>query len=116
MPAEGLQQVPGSPPVVGPTTEEAAEDRHNFAQARDGAKLVAANREAKKAAAVLDDDSDTFCKNECKADKWFILELSQVAKIDTLELSQVKRAFVKQSLYSVHMGARDLLVMQMCSH
>lgn len=74
---------------MGPTSEEAEEDRHNFAQARDGAKLVAANKEAKKAAAVLDDDSDTFCKNECKADKWLILELSQVAKIDTVELSQV---------------------------
>ena len=71
------------------TLEEEDEDRHNFVQARDGAKLVAANKEAKKAAAVLDSDGDTFCKNDCKADKWYIFELSQVAKVDTLELSQV---------------------------
>ena len=69
--------------------QQTEEDRHNFALARDGAKLIAANKEAKKASAVLDSDSDTFCKNECKADKWIIIELSQVAKVDTVELSQV---------------------------
>ena len=42
---------------------EHQEDRHNFADARDGAKLVAANKEAKKAAAVLDSDGDTYLKN-----------------------------------------------------
>lgn len=69
--------------------EELEEDRHNFASARDGAKLVAANKEAKKAVAVLDIDGDTFCKNDCRADKWYIIELSQLVKADTLELSQV---------------------------
>lgn len=55
-----------------------------------GAKILAANREAKKAAALLDDDPDTFLKNDCRADsKWVMLELSQVAKVSRLELSQV---------------------------
>lgn len=54
------------------------EERHNFALSKDGAKIIASNKEAKKASAVLDTDSDTFMKNECKADKWFIIELSQV--------------------------------------
>ncbi|KAK9801906.1 hypothetical protein WJX73_001117 [Symbiochloris irregularis] len=85
------------PPSVPPPSEQALpaqesqqadEDRHNFALARDGAKLIAANKEAKKASAVLDSDGDTFCKNECKADKWIIIELSQVAKVDAVELSQ----------------------------
>ena len=63
-------------------------DRHNFADARDGAKLVAANKEAKKAGAVLDSDGDTYLKNDCKADKWVLVELSQVAKVDELQVSQ----------------------------
>lgn len=54
------------------------EERHNFALSKDGAKIIASNKEAKKASAILDTDSDTFMKNECKADKWFIIELSQV--------------------------------------
>ena len=86
-------------PATEPADEEEEEDRHNFALARDGAKLVAANKEAKKAAAVLDSDSDTFCKNECKAEKWFIMELSQVAKVDTVELSQVWRLAQGHSLH-----------------
>ena len=32
---------------------------------------------------------DTFLKNECKADKWLIIELSQVTKVDMVRLSQV---------------------------
>ena len=40
-------------------------------------QIIAANKEAKKTSAVLDSDGDTFLKNECKADKWLIIELSQ---------------------------------------
>ena len=59
--------------------EEEDGDRHNFASAKDGAKIVAANKEAKKPSAVLDSDSDTYLRNECKADKWLAIELSQVS-------------------------------------
>ena len=59
-------------------SDSSEEDRHNFALSKDGAKIVASNKEAKKASAILDTDSDTFMKNECKAEKWFIIELSQV--------------------------------------
>ena len=57
---------------------DSEEERHNFALSKDGAKIIASNKEAKKASAILDTDSDTFMKNECKADKWLIVELSQV--------------------------------------
>lgn len=59
-------------------SDSSEDDRHNFALSKDGAKIVASNKEAKKASAILDTDSDTFMKNECKAAKWFIIELSQV--------------------------------------
>ena len=68
---------------------EQEEERHNFALAKDGAKIVAANKEARKPESVLDSDGDTFLKNECRADKWLIIELSQVTKVDMLRLSQV---------------------------
>lgn len=53
---------------------------------------MAANKEAKKLSALLDGDSDTYVKNDCKAEKWFIIELSQVAKISRVELAQVRRS------------------------
>ena len=57
-----------------------------------GAKVVQANKEAKKLAALLDADSDTYVKNDCKADKWYIIELSQLARVSRVELWQVRAA------------------------
>ena len=89
-------------------------DRLNFVQSSLYAcQVVAANKEARKAGALLDSDADTFLKNECKADKWVIIELSQVTKMDTLILSQVctvlslvwilqKTCMVHDHLWPVH--------------
>jgi len=63
--------------------------RQNFALARDGAKVVGTNLGARKADALLDDDGDTFLRNErSTSPQWVVLELAQVASLDTLELSQ----------------------------
>lgn len=53
-----------------------------------GAKALASNPGAKKVSAILDDDSDTFMRNDCRDDKWVVVELSQVAKISRIELAQ----------------------------
>lgn len=79
------------------------EEQHNFALSKEGAKVLAANKEAKKTGALLDDDSDTFLKNDCRAEgKWVMLELSQVAKVSRLELSQFE-------LYSARVREFELL-------
>jgi hypothetical protein len=62
--------------------------QQNFALTRDGAKILAYNPNAKKVGAILDDDSDTYMRNECRDDKWVVLELSQVAKVSRIELIQ----------------------------
>ncbi|KAH7618612.1 hypothetical protein Ndes2526B_g05524 [Nannochloris sp. 'desiccata'] len=62
--------------------------QQNFALTRDGAKVLASNPGAKKVGAILDDDTDTYMRNECQDDKWVVLELSQVAKISRIELIQ----------------------------
>ncbi len=73
-----LEQATTAPKQQKLASDSSEEDRHNFALSKDGAKIVASNKEAKKASAILDTDSDTFMKNDCKAEKWFIIELSQV--------------------------------------
>ena len=80
---------PQVPALPAGEEEGEGEERHSFALARDGAKIVAANKEARKPESILDSDSDTFLRNDCRADKWLLLELSQVAKVDALQLSQV---------------------------
>lgn len=61
-----------------------------------GAKVIQANKEASKLKALLDSDGDTYVKNDCKADKWFLVELSQVAKINQVEIWQVCRRAAEQ--------------------
>ena len=67
-------------------------------------QVVAANREARKPGAVLDADGDTFLRNECRADKWLLLELSQVARVDTLRLAQARpgRQSAGQTVFAQH--------------
>eukprot|EP00884_Botryococcus_braunii_P021005 jgi/Botrbrau1/7589/Bobra.0159s0038.1 len=88
----GGDPVPSGTPVAEPipldAKGDAPEEGQNFALGKEGAKIVAANKEARKADAILDCDGDTFLKNECKADKWLIIELSQVIKPTLLVLSQ----------------------------
>lgn len=62
--------------------------QQNFALTRDGAKVLAFNSGAKKVGAILDDDTDTYMRNDCQDDKWVVLELSQVAKISRVEIIQ----------------------------
>ena len=79
-PVEGIDVLPDDTATQQkpPPSDNTEEERHSFALSKDGAKIIASNKEAKKASAILDTDSDTYMKNECKADKWFIIELSQV--------------------------------------
>jgi hypothetical protein len=46
--------------------------------AADGAAVVAANKEARKPEKSIDGDDDSFMRNMCSAQKWIIIELSQV--------------------------------------
>lgn len=50
----------------------------NLALLSDGASVLAANPEAKRPERAIDKDIDSFMKNDCSADKWLIIELSQV--------------------------------------
>lgn len=79
---EELQAIQDAVREVLPSTQR------NFALEKDGAKVLAANPGAKKPSGVLDDDSDTFMRNDCRDDKWLVIELSQVAKISRIDIAQ----------------------------
>lgn len=86
--AKAAEEAAAAVSAEGVDEDEDVHDRHNFAAAKDGAKVLAANKEAKRAASILDSDGDTFMRNECKSDKWLIIELPQVIRPDTLRVSQ----------------------------
>jgi hypothetical protein len=77
-------------------------EKVNFALAKDGAKVLASNQGAKRVGALLDDDSDTFMRNDCKDNKWVVLELSQVAKVSSLEIGQHELYSSRVKTFSVY--------------
>lgn len=69
--------------------EEAVEslDRVNYASASDGAKVLAANRDAKGISNVLNENKDTYMISPCASDKWLVMELSQEAAVDSIVIA-----------------------------
>lgn len=69
--------------------EEALEslDRVNYASASDGAKVLAANKDAKGISNVLNENKDTYMISPCASDKWLVMELSQEAAVDSIVIA-----------------------------
>lgn len=71
------------------------EGRYNFALAKQGAGVVAAGESVKNAESVLSDDTDSYLRVPCKAKaegewqthKWFVIELTEQALVDTIVLA-----------------------------
>lgn len=76
----------GAPPA--PKRVHPEGPRFNYASVTAGAKVVAANKEAKGQGNVLDEDKDKYLRNPCSVDdQWVVIELTQDTRIDTVVLS-----------------------------
>lgn len=64
---------------------------YNFASASKGAKLLAANKEAKGAPNILGKDMDKYLRNPCSAEeKFVVIELSEETLVDTIETANLE--------------------------
>jgi len=61
--------------------------RYNYASERNGAKVLAANREAKNALSALSEDRDAYLISPCAAQKWLVVELSEEVRVESLVLA-----------------------------
>lgn len=82
------ERIPEVQKITETVLEVLPESQANFALSREGAKILASNQGAKRVGALLDDDADTFMRNDCKDNKWVVIELSQVARVSQVELTQ----------------------------
>eukprot|EP00798_Chlamydomonas_sp_ICE-L_P027504 gene27503-4814_t len=82
--------------------EEEADRRIDLASSFDGGSVLASNKEAKHAGRAIDSDVDSFMKNPCNAVKWTILELSQLGRVDEIELTM-------KEMYSLESDSWQLL-------
>jgi hypothetical protein len=73
-----LPHADGGAAATRPAPAQPARRLLNLADASDGASVLAANPEARRPERAIDSDVDSFMKNDCAADKWMVIELSQV--------------------------------------
>ena len=64
--------------------------KFNYAGAECGAKVLAANKEAKSPDSVLSRDGDKYMLNDCSADKWVVIELCEEVAVTSLELANLE--------------------------
>jgi hypothetical protein len=79
-----------------------------LAELSDGASVLAANSEARRPERAIDRDIDSFMKNDCEAEKWMMVELSQVrGRCPFLPASFSRQGMVMQ-MQLVHSHVRQL--------
>ena len=78
-------ETPGSPVVN--KVKPLKKNRLNTASQTCGAKVLAANTEAQNPASVLTENRDQYLINPCKAKKWFVIELCEPVKVQSIEIA-----------------------------
>ncbi|KAG1660846.1 hypothetical protein FOA52_008957 [Chlamydomonas sp. UWO 241] len=76
--------------------------RINLAETDGGATVIAANREAKWPDRAIDYSGDSYMKNVCGASKWLIIELSQLGRVDAIELTMKEMYSSRVKHFTVH--------------
>jgi hypothetical protein len=68
-------------------TIKAGKNRMNFASTDCGAKVVAANIEAKHWSSILSEDRDRYLLSPCSARRWVVIELCEEIYADMIVIS-----------------------------
>ncbi|XP_040840200.1 SUN domain-containing ossification factor isoform X2 [Ochotona curzoniae] len=73
----------GGPPAV----KKVQKNRNNYASVECGAKILAANPEAKSTSAILIENMDLYMLNPCSTKIWFVIELCEPIQVKQLDIA-----------------------------
>ncbi|KAJ7338630.1 hypothetical protein JRQ81_012532, partial [Phrynocephalus forsythii] len=68
-------------------TKKVQKNRNNYASVECGAKILAANPEAKSTSAILMENMDLYMLNPCSAKIWFVVELCEPIQVKQLDIA-----------------------------
>ncbi|XP_010593244.1 SUN domain-containing ossification factor isoform X3 [Loxodonta africana] len=68
-------------------TKKVQKNRNNYASVECGAKILAANPEAKSTSAILIENMDLYMLNPCSAKIWFVIELCEPIQVKQLDIA-----------------------------
>ncbi|NWW84616.1 SUCO factor, partial [Rhynochetos jubatus] len=69
------------------STKKVQKNRNNYASVECGAKILAANPEAKSTSAILMENMDLYMLNPCSAKIWFVIELCEPVQVKQLDIA-----------------------------
>ncbi|XP_026537599.1 SUN domain-containing ossification factor isoform X1 [Notechis scutatus] len=69
------------------TTKKVKKNRNNYASVECGAKILAANPEAKSTSAILIENMDLYMLNPCSTKIWFVVELCEPIQVKQLDIA-----------------------------
>uniref|UniRef100_A0A8C8RKT0 SUN domain-containing ossification factor n=1 Tax=Pelusios castaneus TaxID=367368 RepID=A0A8C8RKT0_9SAUR len=68
-------------------TKKVQKNRNNYASVECGAKILAANPEAKSTSAILMENMDLYMLNPCSTKIWFVIELCEPIQVKQLDIA-----------------------------
>uniref|UniRef100_A0A8D0EFY6 SUN domain-containing ossification factor n=1 Tax=Salvator merianae TaxID=96440 RepID=A0A8D0EFY6_SALMN len=68
-------------------TKKVQKNRNNYASVECGAKILAANPEAKSTSAILMENMDLYMLNPCSTKIWFVVELCEPIQVKQLDIA-----------------------------
>ncbi|XP_070602948.1 SUN domain-containing ossification factor isoform X2 [Erythrolamprus reginae] len=68
-------------------TKKVQKNRNNYASVECGAKILAANPEAKSTSAILIENMDLYMLNPCSTKIWFVVELCEPIQVKQLDIA-----------------------------
>uniref|UniRef100_H9GJ94 SUN domain-containing ossification factor n=1 Tax=Anolis carolinensis TaxID=28377 RepID=H9GJ94_ANOCA len=68
-------------------TKKVQKNRNNYASVECGAKILAANPEAKSTSAILMENMDLYMLNPCSTKIWFVVELCEPIQVRQLDIA-----------------------------
>ncbi|XP_042318077.1 SUN domain-containing ossification factor isoform X2 [Sceloporus undulatus] len=68
-------------------TKKVQKSRNNYASVECGAKILAANPEAKSTSAILMENMDLYMLNPCSTKIWFVVELCEPIQVKQLDIA-----------------------------
>ncbi|NWR44889.1 SUCO factor, partial [Regulus satrapa] len=69
------------------STKKVQKNRNNYASVECGAKILAANPEAKSTSAILMENMDLYMLNPCSTKIWFVVELCEPVQVKQFDIA-----------------------------
>ena len=93
-------------PVIRTSTKKRPNQKTNYASYECGAKVISSNQEAENTGAILNENRDMYMLNPCSCRIWFVVELCEKIKAETVEIANYELFSSTPEKFNVYFSTR----------